>query len=173
VQWPVKADWLHSTREKRDAATPAMLIKRISSPRIGNRRKKKQKGRERKKKKKTKKLRGEREAKREREREECRTNNTSRTTNARHTPVSSFATSSSSSTSSFASLLLPVYRGRLFAAGRIERRSKESRARTRRTDGRRERLRDFVGTGVKANWSINYPERVCMGVDLLSLSRDG
>jgi len=26
---------------------------------------------------------------------------------------------------------------------------------------------------VKANWSINYPGRVCMGVDLLSLSRDG
>lgn len=40
VQWPVKADCLLGTQEKRDAATPAMLIKRVSSPRIGNQRKK-------------------------------------------------------------------------------------------------------------------------------------
>lgn len=40
AQWPVKADCLPGTQEKRDAATPAMLIKRVSSPRIGNQRKK-------------------------------------------------------------------------------------------------------------------------------------
>lgn len=40
AQWPVKADCLPDTQEKRDAATPAMLIKRVSSPRIGNQRKK-------------------------------------------------------------------------------------------------------------------------------------
>lgn len=40
VQWSVKADCLLGTQEKRDAATPAMLIKRVSSPRIGNQRKK-------------------------------------------------------------------------------------------------------------------------------------
>lgn len=40
VQWPVKADWLLDTQKTRDAAAPAMLIKRVSSPRIGNQRKK-------------------------------------------------------------------------------------------------------------------------------------
>lgn len=41
---------------------------------------------------------------------------------------------------------------------KIERRPKKSRA---WTDGR-VRLRDFVGTRVKANWSINYPDRPCV-----------
>lgn len=64
MQWPVKADWLLGTREKRDAATPAMLIKRVSSPRVGNRRKKKK---DRARKKRKKKEMKEREKKRERE----------------------------------------------------------------------------------------------------------
>lgn len=46
AQWSMKLDWpaaglaAHTRRQnERDAATPAMLIKRVSSPRIGNQKK--------------------------------------------------------------------------------------------------------------------------------------
>lgn len=76
------------------------------------------------------------------------------------TSSSSSSSSTSSSSSSFASSsALSLAPGSSFCRGE-SRDARKNRERTdRRTDGWTgdERLRDFVGTGVKANWSINYP----------------